>query len=186
MVLAHAASVQGDQMCHKKMGIPLNILAYVTSLMLILNVSLGGIHVKGHTEAVASLLPLIFVIVKSFLSYFACMLVIFTWLYDYLAICLAIGQQEQITAEESEVALGLFRRLKSANKHINLAIFSHVQMLIIFSRYNTLQGEKKLIKENDFMEIYLVTKKQHFPSPLMPTLYEKELIITNNHNISNI
>ncbi len=139
--LGQAAYVLGARSCHAGMHLPLSTLIYIIISVFVLNAGLGGIHLKNHAEGEESLLPLIFVLTFGFVAHAACSLVSFTWLYDYMANCPDGRKQKQITADETDAAVELFERLKDGTKIMIFLTVSFVQILIVFSLYNMLQGE---------------------------------------------
>ncbi len=141
VVFGLAASAQGTCTCQARMSLPLHTLAHVIIAVFMLNVGLSGIHVKTKVEDVVTLLPLSFKIIINFLAQTTSSLVTFAWLYDYLAHCPDGRKKKLITADETDGALELFEHLKSGTKSLLLASFSYVQLLLIFSLYNMMQGK---------------------------------------------
>jgi hypothetical protein len=140
-MLGSAACKLGDQTCHARMYMPVNSLAYVSGLLFVINAGVGGIHLKSHTGSALGLLPLGVAICVTFIAYLSGIIVFFAWLYDYLAHWSNVAEQELLTTAESDEAIGMFQDLKAGLEWLLLATLSHVQILLVFSLYNTLQGE---------------------------------------------
>ena len=140
-ILGKAACALGSQACHPHLQIPLPTLTFLSSMVILFNVGLAGIHVTELKENLTGLLPVMAVIGINLFAFLSNMVVNFTWIYDLLARVPDGEQQELIEAEDSDAILHDFECLKSGTEYMFLMMFSFVQILIVFSLYNSLQGE---------------------------------------------
>jgi len=141
-MLGLAACKQQEHLCHPPMPLPAITLVLTLIMMIIFNFGLVGIHLKshiGHWNELLLIGPSIFV---SFFSNSVSNLVLLIWLHDYIVSCPDGEEQEMITAEESDAALKRFESLKSATNPLLFLAFPFLQLLLVFSLYNTLIGEK--------------------------------------------
>jgi hypothetical protein len=122
------------------MQFPSGILVVIVALFVLIFWGLAGIHLKSHIGPWSGLLLLVPSLVTGFFSCIFMHLTIFSWLYDFLFSCPDGERQELITADESDAALEMFERLKSATKPFFFLFYPYFQIIFVFCLYNTLQG----------------------------------------------
>ena len=141
----------GSHACHRGMNMPLGMFIYVIGLVVVSSIGMVGIHVKGHTDGLhvkghtdgwsGLLIYLTPVALLTCFSYVFNNLICFCWMYDFLASCPDGKTRETITADESDAVIEQFENLKAGTEFNYFMFFSYLQLLMVFSLYNTLQGE---------------------------------------------
>jgi hypothetical protein len=132
--------VQGNRICHPNMTFPSGSLLGIVALFAFIFLGLAGIHLKTHIGPWSKLILIVPSIATGFFVCTLIQLIIFSWLYDFLSSCPDGEGQELITADESDAALEMFERLKSALKPFFFFFYPFFQIMFVFSLYNTIQG----------------------------------------------
>ncbi len=143
ILLGPTACMQGNRLIRPGMKLPLCTMAYIVALTVLFNIGLVGIHMKTYSGDWTVLLPIAPAIFITFLSSLAGNLISFTWLNDFITSCPDGDKQELITVDECDAILELFQRLKYAIGNFCIVVLPYIQILLVFSLYNTLQGEIK-------------------------------------------
>jgi hypothetical protein len=141
IVLGPVALKQKLYLCRPTMPLPLLTLANILSISVIYTLGLAGIHLKSHIGPWSNLL---FIAPSIFITFFSTTVVILiqlVWLNDFLVSCPDGEKQELITAEESDAVLEKFECLKSATNPLIFLLYPFIQLLLVFSLYNTLLGK---------------------------------------------
>jgi hypothetical protein len=140
ILLGPIALKQQQHLCHPGMSLSLTTFVIVLSTTAIFNLGLAGIHFKSHIGHWNSLLLIVPSIFITFITTIAVNLILFTWLNDFLVTSPDWEKQELITAKESDAALEKYECLKSAISPLFFVLFPFIQLLLVFSLYNTLLG----------------------------------------------
>jgi hypothetical protein len=139
--LGAAACAQETRVCHPNQHLPVSTLTFLCSMIFLFNLGLLGIHIKEIMTDPACVTSLAIPIVINFFSFVATTLLTFTWLYDLIVNCPDGDNQEIIEAEVSDSFLHKYECLKSGTEWMFMLMFTFVQISIIFSLYNSLEGK---------------------------------------------
>jgi len=141
IILGPVALKQKHSLCRPTMSLPLSTLISILSMTVIYTFGLAGIHLKSHIGPWTDLFLIAPSVVVTFFSTVIINLIQLIWLNDFLVSCPDGEMQELITAEESDAVLEKFECLKSATNPLFLLLYPFIQILLVFSFYNTLLGK---------------------------------------------
>jgi hypothetical protein len=140
VMMGITASALETRACHPQLQIPLPSLAYLIFLITLFIMGVVGIHYEELTRDLACAAPLGVAISILFCTFVSTTLVAFTWIYDLINDCPDAEEQELIEATETNAFLHKYECLKSGKEFMLMIMFSYVQILLVFSLYNSLQG----------------------------------------------
>jgi hypothetical protein len=141
IILGPVALKQKNSLCRPTMSLPLLTLVSILSMTVIYTFGLAGIHFKSHIGPWNDLFHIVPSVAVTFFSTIIINLIQLVWLNDFLLSCPDGEKQELITAEESDALLEKFECLKSATNPLFLLLYPFIQLLLVFSLYNTLLGK---------------------------------------------
>jgi len=140
ILFGNIACVRDNKISHSSMKMPLSTLIFIIALMVLFCLGLFGIHFKTHAGCWTTLLLIVPAIITIFVANSVCHLITLTQFYHFLSSCPDGDKQDLITADEVDAVLESFRKLKSATEIIFIVTLPYLQISLVFSLYNTLQG----------------------------------------------
>jgi hypothetical protein len=140
-LMGAAASAQETRASYSRLQIPVTTITFLSCMILLCNLGIVGIHVKEIIYDPTCLAPIAVSTLISFLTFVACILVIYTWIHDLIANCPDGDQQVLIEVTGSDLFLHKYECLRSGTEYFLMVLLSFVQILLIFSLYQSVRGK---------------------------------------------